>query len=235
VSDDAPATADLSRDDNDASPAETIELFPLRAVLLPDGLLALRVFEARYLDLVTRCLRSGRGFGVIALRAGEEVRRAGESVELESMGCVAEIVECDATETGLLQLRCRGTRRFVVDGTPTAGADGLWSAPVRYVPDDAPTPIPEELGRTARALEEAFGQLTDQGVTLHLPPERFDDATWVAYRWAELLSMSNSAKLALMQWDEPLARLRTIDHILHQQAQVSDLTGEPDAEPPTLH
>ena len=35
---------------------DELPLFPLRTVLFPDGLLELKIFEARYLDLMTRCM-----------------------------------------------------------------------------------------------------------------------------------------------------------------------------------
>ncbi len=58
--------------------ADELPLFPLQTPLFPDGLPGLTVFAARYLDLITACLRSRRPFGVVALRTGSEVRRGGE-------------------------------------------------------------------------------------------------------------------------------------------------------------
>ena len=50
-----------------------IPLFPLSAVLFPGGLLNLRIFEQRYLDLVRDCSRNGSGFGVCLILEGREV------------------------------------------------------------------------------------------------------------------------------------------------------------------
>ena len=49
------------------APPFELPLFPLQSVLFPGGLLGLKVFEVRYLDLVGRCLREQRPFGVVAL------------------------------------------------------------------------------------------------------------------------------------------------------------------------
>jgi Lon protease-like protein len=84
--------------DQDSPAAVELPLFPLGSVLFPGGLLGLKVFEARYLDLVSRCLRSGEGFGVVALRQGSEVRRAEEEIDLEPIGTVAEIIDVDSPE-----------------------------------------------------------------------------------------------------------------------------------------
>ena len=51
-----------------------LPLFPLRTVLFPGGLLELKIFEARYLDLMSRCMRERAPFGVVALRSGAEAR-----------------------------------------------------------------------------------------------------------------------------------------------------------------
>ena len=55
----------------------SLPLFPLGSVLFPGGLLALRVFEVRYLDMVRKCHRTGAPFGVVSLTQGHEVRQAG--------------------------------------------------------------------------------------------------------------------------------------------------------------
>ena len=60
-------------------------LFPLRTVLFPDGLLELKIFEARYLDLMSRCLRERADFielhrlarGAARLAAGAQGDDAG--------------------------------------------------------------------------------------------------------------------------------------------------------------
>jgi Lon protease-like protein len=121
-----------------------LPLFPLRTVLFPGGLLGLKVFEARYLDLMSRCMRNGQGFGVIALHSGQEARRAaGEEVSLETVGVLAEIIDVDSPQSGILELRCRGTRRFAPRSVAQQ-ADGLWVAQVVFLPDDLPDDLSVE-------------------------------------------------------------------------------------------
>src|SRR5437867_973723 len=103
-----------------------LPLFPLHTVLFPAGLLSLKVFEARYLDLMARCVREQSPFGVVALRHGPEVRKGGnEPIELERRGVVAEVLDVDSEQPGILQVRCRGTHRFDLRSTEQQ-ADGLW-------------------------------------------------------------------------------------------------------------
>ena len=55
---------------------DALPLFPLQLVLFPGAQLALKIFEARYLDLVSNCMRQGQPFGVVCLRAGHEAGHA---------------------------------------------------------------------------------------------------------------------------------------------------------------
>ncbi|MCI1193478.1 LON peptidase substrate-binding domain-containing protein [Calidifontimicrobium sp. SYSU G02091] len=197
-----------------------LPLFPLRLVLFPGALLRLKVFEARYLDLVSRCLREGSGFGVVCLREGGEVRSGAETVRFEDAGTLARLDEVDAAQPGILQVRCTGTRRFELTGSARQRDDGLWVAPVRELPDDpavAPTPA---MHATVRALANAIGALAQQGTQPFAAPHRFDDAGWVANRWCELLPVPLAAKHKLMLLDDPLVRLQLVDEFLRQRGVV---------------
>ena len=61
---------------------EQIPLFPLRVVMFPGGRLDLQIFERRYIDLVSHCMRTSTGFGVCLLKEGEEVIQEGEEAGL---------------------------------------------------------------------------------------------------------------------------------------------------------
>ena len=50
----------------------TYPLFPLSTVLFPGGPLPLRIFETRYLDMVSDCMRHEKPFGVCLIRNGLE-------------------------------------------------------------------------------------------------------------------------------------------------------------------
>jgi len=191
-----------------------LPLFPLQSVLFPGAQLQLRVFEARYLDLVSRCLREQQPFGAVCLRQGSEVRGADdEPVLLESTGVLARLEEVDAEQAGVLRVRCLGTQRFEID-EPVQQADGLWTARAWLIDDDAVLAPPEALVPTVRALANAIGALERKGGSPFLRPYRFDDAGWVANRWCELLPISLAAKQKLMALEDPQVRLRLVDEYL---------------------
>ncbi|MFO1223819.1 MAG: LON peptidase substrate-binding domain-containing protein [Burkholderiaceae bacterium] len=196
-----------------------LPLFPLHSVLFPGARLQLRVFEARYLDLVSRCLREQQAFGAICLRQGSEVR-GDEPVLLESTGVLARIEEVDAEQAGVLRVRCLGEQRFEID-EPVQQADGLWSARAWLIDDDAVLAPPEAMVATVRALANAIGALERKGGSPFPQPYRFDDAGWVANRWCELLPISLAAKQKLMALEDPQMRLRLVDEYLRGKGVIS--------------
>ena len=195
-----------------------IPLFPLRSVLFPDGLLRLKVFEARYLDLVSLCLREQRPFGVVALRRGADVGTA-EPVEFEARGTLAELVDVDSAQPGILQVSCRGTQRFEVKSS-TQQADGLWVAQARPIADDDDTAPTAELIETVRCLAGAMKALRAQGAEPFVEPYRFERAGWVANRWCEILPISLAAKQKLLELQDPLVRLKLVDEYLRGKGVV---------------
>ena len=213
---------DETPDPADESPPFELPLFPLQSVLFPGGLLGLKVFEARYLDLVGRCLREGRPFGVVALKQGGEVLAAGDgkSVAFEEVGCAAEVMEVDSEQANILMLRCRGLRRFRTV-TVEQEADGLWVSRSQWLPDDEAVPPGEELAGSVEGLKNAIESLEQQGTRPFLEPHRFDDAGWVANRWCELLPISMAAKQKLMELPDPMVRLKLVDDFLRSKGVVT--------------
>lgn len=199
-----------------------LPLFPLRAVLFPGGLLSLKVFEARYLDLIGDCLRAQKPFGVIGLKQGAEVRQAGqagEPVQLESIGCQAELLDVNSEQPGILKVKCRGGDRFEVVSSRQQD-NGLWVAEVESLADDGDTAPTPEMARTVVSLAQAIKKLHTQGINPALEPFRYEHAGWVANRWCELLPLSQEARQRLMELPDPLVRLRLVDEFLRSKGVV---------------
>jgi hypothetical protein len=213
----------MRADDAPGGPSFELALFPLQSVLFPDGLLGLKVFEARYLDLIGRCLRERRPFGVVGLRQGSEVYAKGganQSTRFEAIGCLAELIEVDGDQPGILQVRCRGTQRFEATGFRQQ-ADHLWSADARLLPDDESVLPTEDLIGSARGLANAIATLKQQGSTPFLEPYRFEDAGWLANRWCEILPIPMAAKQKLMELPDALVRLKLVDDFLRSKGVVA--------------
>ena len=197
----------------------TLALFPLQSVLFPAAVLPLKVFEARYLDLVGRCLRERSVFGVVCLRQGLEagLEAGRDGVRFEREGVLARIDTVDAEQAGILQLRCSGTHRFSIEGEPRQARDGLWSADVTLQADDEVQAPEAAYLPTAKALANAIQALREQGVAPFAEPFRYNDAGWVANRWCEILPIPLAAKQRLMLLPDPQLRLRLVDEYLRSK------------------
>ena len=189
-----------------------LPLFPLRSVLFPDGLLELKIFEARYLDLMSRCMREHSPFGVVCLKHGREVKGA-EGVELCDVGTTAELIDVDSASAGILLVRCRGGSRFRL-GATRQEPDGLWVGQASAIEGEAAVAPSPSQADIVKNLVEAIAALAAQGARPFLEPYRFDDAGWVADRWCEILPLPVEAKQRLLTLMDPLARLDVVDSLM---------------------
>ena len=189
-----------------------LPLFPLKTVLMPGGLLALRVFEPRYLDMVKRCARKGESFGVCLIIDGPEV--GGPALPSE-IGTEARIVDFHAQPGGVLGIAVEGERRFAVAST-SVQADGLLVAEVRWLP---PTPR-AEVAPQHGFLVDLLKRMLERAGGLHAYADSacFDDAAWVSCRLAELLPLDADQRLHLLEEDEPSLRLDALLRWLPQLA-----------------
>lgn len=203
----------------DTPSAPLLPLFPLNSVLFPGGLLNLKVFEARYLDLISDCLRRQAAFGVVCLKQGGEVHRPGDVPRFEEVGVRAELLEVDSDAPNILRVRCSGQSRFRIRSS-TQAPDGLWQAEVDDVAADPALAPPESAIPAVRALANAIATLKQQGSQPFLSPYRFDDAGWVANRWCELLPISLAAKQKLMELEQPVIRLQLVDEFLRSKGVI---------------
>lgn len=112
----------------------SLPLFPLNVAVCPGGLLPLRIFEARYLDMVTNCLRNHSSFAVVTVLPEGETDSEG-NFPFASVGTSVEIIETDVTTVGLMMIRCVGHHRVKINSF-TLQADGLVIGKVTDVAND---------------------------------------------------------------------------------------------------
>lgn len=210
----------------------SLPLFPLSSVLYPGGLLSLRIFEVRYLDMIGRCYKNGAPFGVVALTIGSEVRRpepanvmnqpTGDAFAQEEFcatGTLATITEFAAPQAGLMVIRCVGAQRFKISSREKL-KHGLWIADVERIDHDMTVAVPDDLKPCANALGKLIKSLQQRSVADDqmplLSPYQLDDCGWVANRWCELLPLPTELKQRLMELDNPLVRLELVSDILER-------------------
>ena len=199
---------------------DPLPLFPLQTVLFPGASLGLKVFESRYLDLVSECLRGGLPFGVVHIDQGTEAGRSPVPMRFATIGVLTRIDEVDAEQPGILRVRCTATQRFRRIGEPREEANGLWVTRAEAIADD-PVRLPgPSMLNTVQALAGAIKSLTEQGKSPFTEPYRLDDAGWVANRWCELLPITATAKQKLMELEDPMIRLSLVDGFLRDKKVV---------------
>ena len=196
--------------------SKAIPLFPLKTVLFPGGPLALRIFEARYIDMVRRCLREQEGFGVVLIDEGEETGPA----SFHTCGTLARIVDFEQLPEGLLGLATLGERRFRVL-QHTAQADGLNTATVSLLDPEPSVDLPEEYAHLAELVGALVSELDDAYAHVERRP---GDASWVGYRLAEILPLTAQSRQFCLEMEEPLERLRLLDALIiaGQQARETE-------------
>lgn len=195
----------------------SLPLFPLGTVLFPGGVLPLRIFEVRYLDMIGKCHKVGAPFGVVSLIQGSEVRQPGATEAFADVGTLATIETLQAVQPGLLAVRCVGAQRFRITRRERL-KNGLWIGDVERLAGDQEVAVPADLQSTAHALQRLLASLQlreGPGATLPVQePWRFEDCGWVANRWCELLPLPALLKQRLMELDNPLVRLELVGDYL---------------------
>ncbi|HUQ11346.1 MAG TPA: LON peptidase substrate-binding domain-containing protein [Steroidobacteraceae bacterium] len=177
-----------------------IPLFPLHTVLFPGGPLPLRIFEARYIDMVGRCSREQAPFGVVLIQDGDE---AGAVATTATIGCTARIADFSTLEDGLLGISCVGERKFRVLRV-WREADGLNMAEVELLSPEPGVALPESFAPLGAAVRRAMDELAEHYAHVEKMP---GDAAWVGSRLAELLPLQLLDKQLLLEMSDPIARL----------------------------
>ncbi|WP_439887404.1 LON peptidase substrate-binding domain-containing protein [Pseudomonas sp. MBLB4123] len=192
----------------------TLPLFPLNTVLFPGCLLDLQIFEARYLDMISRCMKRGEGFGVVCIVEGGEVGEAAS--RFAAIGCEALIRDFQQRPNGLLGIRVEGGRRFRVQRAQVL-PDQLTLAEVDWLEDDPQRPLLAEHADLAALLGALAEHPLVEGLGMG---GAVGDQAALANQLAYLLPLAAEQKLQVLALDEPRARLQLL------QAALAQLQGE---------
>ena len=183
-----------------------IPLFPLNVVLFPEGELKLRIFEPRYIDMVSDCLRNDTGFGVCLIQEDKDMSK---STDFFSMGTYAKIIDWSQMEDGLLGIVIKGEKRFRVNSHKSS-KNNLRVGEIDWLSDDD-NPMPASYQNFSDLLKEIV-------VRYELPignmPDRFDEANWVSERLAELLPFDLSIKQEILEMNSASNRFEYMETLL---------------------
>lgn len=183
-----------------------VPLFPLRTVLYPDGPLPLRIFEPRYLDMVSKCLQDSSPFGVLLIKTGSE---AGPATTYD-IGTLARIIDWYQGSDGLLGITAIGNERFRLLSSRRQ-PDGLAIGEIEIIASETTRTLPDEYRPLANILS---GVLDDLGRLYETLDKKYDDAGWVGYRFAEILPISPEQKQSCLEANDPVRRLEMMREVL---------------------
>jgi Lon protease-like protein len=182
---------------------DDIALFPLNTVLFPGGLLPLRIFETRYIDMVGVCMRQQANFGVVLIVDGNDT---GATADIAAVGTSARVVDFHTQPDGLLGLLCRGERRFRV-GQRHQQADGLNRAAVAWLAEPPLTALDPQYQPLVGVLRKVMARLASIGRFIE---PNYEDASWVSHRLAELMPLEAAWQQRLLEIDDPNERLELL-------------------------
>ncbi len=187
---------------------ESIPLFPLGSVLLPGARIALQIFEPRYVDLVSECLKTDSGFGVLLLRRGSEVLQNddGDDTRLAQLGTYAKIVDWNALPNGLLGITVEGQRKFRLLSSHL-DANKLHRAEVEWLDDEPLISLPAHSVELKNLLQQLNRH--PQVARLNMRVD-IDDASTLGCVLSQLLPIEESLKFTLLAENDPLARLEKL-------------------------
>jgi hypothetical protein len=186
-----------------------VPIFPLSSALFPGGYLPLRIFEPRYLDMVSRCLREDGEFGVCLIEKGREV---GQPAKPYPVGTLAKIVDWDRGDDGLLHITAQGGARFRLLET-SLQSDRLLLGEIELLDEAAAAQVPVRHIGLSELLQQLLDQLRD---AIDYPERNFEDAEWVGGRLGELLPVPVEMRQRWLATDDPVLRLDDIAHCLYE-------------------
>jgi hypothetical protein len=199
---------------------EQIPLFPLRVVMFPGGRLDLQIFERRYIDLVSHCMRTSTGFGVCLLKEGEEVIQEGIDQTIHRTGTYSNIIDWDQLKNGLLGITVEGSTKFNIEDCWQIDS-GVLQANVEFSQTDS-------VGKESIPLDNQFSALADllQNLESHPLIEQknlaidYNNLWDLGWRLSELIPIDVEQKQQLLELDDPWERIQNLEQL------VSDLANE---------
>lgn len=184
-----------------------VPLFPLNSIVLPRGRIPLQLFEPRYIDMLTRCLKEDRGFVVVLLREGGET---GPVAAFYDIGTYVRIIDFQQLDNGLLGITVEGESKVSVVRS-WQQEDGLNVGDVECLVEEAASEVPERYGELPSVLRALFRHPVIRDLNMAID---YDDARDVGWRLTELLPLDKQEKQKLVELQDPLERLDRLQGLL---------------------
>lgn len=178
-------------------------LFPLNSLILPGGKIPLQLFETRYIDMLSDCLRNDRGFVIVLIKDGQEHH---QTCEFYDIGTYVRVVDFQPLDNGLLGITVEGEGKVVVMDC-WRGDDGLNMGDIEWLMDEPAFQTPDFHAELVSVLRALMQHPTVKDLDMETD---FTDSRVVGWRLTELLPLEKADKQRLAEMTDPLERL---DHL----------------------
>ncbi len=187
-----------------------LPLFPLSNQVFVGGRMTLRIFEPRYLRMVKTSFQQQHGFAVCMLHTQAS---AHDQPHIYPIATRVDIIDFDPLEDGLLGITVEGKQRLQLSHIQTE-ADGLYVADAKVLPNWPNLALNANQQGIAEQLQQVYHDYPD--LAQLYPQPQFNDASWVAQRWLEIVPLNSELKQQLWRYDDPNPALRVIDELLQK-------------------
>jgi len=187
------------------SDREDLPIFPLRTILFPDSKLPLRIFEPRYIDMVSRSMREDSEFGIILSRESTDPKM----FETYDTGTLAKIIDWDQGGDGLLGITTIGTQKFQLKEL-NKQEDGLNIGTIERLEKEGDYKPLKEFTHLVELLQAILDDVNIYGDD----EKNFDSAAWISYRFAEILPLRIEDKQKCLEIDDPIIRLNFLEPLI---------------------
>ena len=184
-----------------------LPLFPLNSIIFPGGVLPLRIFEPRYLDMVKDCVREESEFVICLIKDGIETS---SSAKHQAIGTACRIIDWETLPDGLLGITAQGMSRVEISGSDVQ-PNQLLVGDISYISENEDQSLPSKYGEWAHLISVIIGEL---GKPFSDQQQQLDSAQWVGARLTEYLPFELEQKQRILEMDHPIIRLEHLQDVL---------------------
>ena len=190
-------------------PYDNIPIFTLKSIVLPGGLFPLRIFERRYIDMITECVKEEKGFCIALIKTEENNSYV---TDIYEYGSFVKITDWSQLNDGLLGITVEG-KNIVKILKSNLNDSGLLNGTIEYLESEKEYMIPQKyliLSKFYRKIYPGIKNFID------FKEEKYADASWIGFRLTECLPLDLPTKASLISIDNAIDRLEMINIIIHK-------------------
>ncbi|MDH5370657.1 MAG: LON peptidase substrate-binding domain-containing protein [Gammaproteobacteria bacterium] len=167
----------------------------------------MRIFEARYLDMISDCMKTEGKIGVVLIEEGKE---AGTAAKVQEFGTTSFISYWHKRNDGMLGITLTGEDRFRILKTEVQ-VNQLTVAEIELLPKISLAESQYNTEKLINLLKQIIAQLEPPYTTMK---KYYDDLDWISGRLIELLPLKLKDKQTMLIMDSVSERINYLYPLL---------------------